>query len=173
MDTLPLEKLVDEAKAGNVEAYRALYERVNDQVFLFVRTRSASRDDALDITQEVFIDLWKGLRKFRYENDAKFWSFLYTLARRKAARFYRFRRITISLEDLEDVAQEEFPPQEKLFFENALAKLRGRDREVVLLHYRAGLPFRDIASILGASEESVKVRHHRVIRKLQTYYENR
>lgn len=164
---------VQRAKEGDMEAFREIYEEYIGYVFLFVRSRVSTREDALDITQDTFIDFWKGLKKFQFEeNTSKLRNFLLTIASRKISRFYRFRKKTVSFEDLENVLHEENYAQviDSIMVESLLKRLTSKDREVIELRYFAGMPFTQIAEALGKSESAIKVRHHRAIQKLQEYY---
>lgn len=165
------EALICKAKAGDTEAFRELYDEFVDYIFSFVRSRVSSREDALDITQEVFVDFWNGLKKFQFENDAKLRNFLLKIASRKISRFHRFHRVTVSLEDIEDVLPEKDGVSlvDTIMLEELLGQLSVRYREVIELRYFAGLPFAEIAGALGKSESVVKVRHHRAIQKLQEF----
>src|SRR3989344_1488151 len=147
--------------------FRSIYEETNKPVFNLVRTRVASRDDALDILQEVYIDFWKALKrgKFVYRSNPELLGFLYLIARRKIARFYLFRRFTLSLDDLEPREDPAESDQREILF--ALRKLGNTDREVLDLRYFSGLSFGEIASLLDKNENAIKVRHHRAMRKLK------
>ena len=68
-------------------------------------------------------------------------------------------------------AEENLSVMDREILQTLLEKLSLRDREVVDLRYFAGLPFAEIANMLGDNESAVKVRHHRAIRKLQSFLE--
>ena len=53
---------------------------------------------------------------------------------------------------------------------DSLKHLNDIDRQVIVLRYYSGLPFAEIADILGKKEDAVKVRHHRAIEKLQRIF---
>jgi RNA polymerase sigma-70 factor, ECF subfamily len=179
---MSLESLITESKHGSTDAFRLLYEQLADKVFRFVRARSHSRDDALDILQDVFVDFWKSLRQsqFQYSTDAQVYAFLYTIASRKLSRYYRFRffqRQVVSLDVVEDIlptvgisgdinGEDQSAKQDVLDLANALPRLRANDREIIQLRYFAGLPFAEIADLLGESENTLKVRHHRALERL-------
>ncbi|MDO8565484.1 MAG: RNA polymerase sigma factor [bacterium] len=166
-----IEWMLRESAAGNDEAFRALFDEVYDDLFRFIRARVSTREDALDTLQEVFVDLWQALRSqsFIYGSELEFRSFLYTIARRKVARLYRFRKPTVSLEDMENLALSEpdSEPGEIAVLMEAVGKLNNEDGEVIRLRYFSGLPFSQIADLLNRGESAIKVRHHRAIEKLK------
>ncbi len=165
-----LEWMLLESSKGSRNAFRFLYEATKDDVFRFIRYRVGSREDALDILQEAFADLWVALEKkrFAYATDAEFRSFLYTILKRRIARFYRFRRLTLSLEDIDNPDEpREVDQGEVSHIIRSLETLSPEDQEVVRLHYFEGLGFKEIARLLQRQESAVKVRHHRALQKLR------
>ena len=59
-----LEKVIIEAKEGDHDAFKKIFDHMSDRLFVYTNMRASSRDDALDIVQDAFIDLWKGLVTF-------------------------------------------------------------------------------------------------------------
>lgn len=163
-----LEWMLLESSKGNTSAFRLLYEVVKDDAFRFTRYRVGSRDDALDILQETFIDLWEALKKkrFAYVSDPEFRGFLYTILKRRIARYYRFRKTALSLDDLE-IDPEEADHSEASHILRSLERLNPEDQEVMRLRYFEGQSFGEIASLLNKEENAIKVRHHRALEKLR------
>jgi RNA polymerase sigma-70 factor (ECF subfamily) len=174
MDNLTsLRETITRCQSGDTESFRDLYDALSDRVFRFARSRTQNREDALDITQEVFVELWKTLPRLHYRSEGEFYSLIYTITRRKVSRFYRFRRPTVSLEDLGDLEGfDDSSTQSET--EEALSLVRtlpSADREAVELRYLAGLPFSEIARVMKSSEGAVKIRVQRALDKLQKKYE--
>src|SRR3989344_1112165 len=98
-----LEWLIKECCEGNANTFRMLFAETKDDLFRFIRFRVATREDALDILQDTFVDLWKSLKggKFKYSSDEEFLGFICLVARRKILKLYRHARSTASFEDLE------------------------------------------------------------------------
>lgn len=166
-----LEWMIKEVKAGNTSVFRAIFDEFREPLFRFVRSRVESREDALDLLQDTFIDLWGALRspRYVYNSDRDFSGFLYMIARRKIARLYRFRRPHISLEESEVVVSEaeEGEAGEVAILMRSLETLNDEDQEVIKLRYFSGLSFAFIANLMGKKESAVKVRHHRALEKLK------
>lgn len=166
------EILIRESVLGNVAAFQALYDRFSDELFRFIRVRTSTKDDAQDILQEVFVDLWRAFDKgrFIYSSDGEFMGFLFTIARRKLAKLYRFRQVTISFDEIGDTPQTdagESQAGELILLFQALRKLNREDQELVRLRYFSSLSFPEIARLLNRSESAVKMRHHRALAKLK------
>lgn len=167
-----LEWLVKESASGRASAFRMLFDQTEDPLFRFIRQRVGTREDALDILQDTYVDLWFALErgKFIYSSDNEFWGFLSLIARRRIARMYRFRKPVISLDDVVDVLDHsEKSGERERAAVGALERLEPHEQRVMDLRYFKGLKFQEIASLLGKGETAVKVEHHRAIRKLRKF----
>lgn len=167
-----LEWLVKESAGGRATAFRMLFDQTEDPLFRFIRHRVGTREDALDILQDTYVDLWFALErgKFTYSTDNEFWGFLSLIAKRRIARMYRFRKPVISLEDVVDIHDtSEKCDESGRAAVNALELLEPHEQKVMDLRYFKGLKFQEIANLLGKGETAVKVEHHRAIRKLRKF----
>ena len=63
-----LQKLIEKTKNRDARAFQAMFELLSDRLFKYAFSRSKSRDDALDIVQETFVELWKALEGFTYSS---------------------------------------------------------------------------------------------------------
>lgn len=168
--SLELQSLVSSAQAGDKESFRVLYSMLSPRVFRFIRPRAKSREDALDVLQETFIDFWKGLSRFSYQGDTSLDAFLYRIANRKLGRIFRSWKRDVSLESLEDVVDfREEGNSKELVTDVALAlqSLKSIDREILTLRYMEGHSFSEISMLLGQNENMLKVRNHRAISRLK------
>ncbi len=167
-----LEWLVTESARGRASAFRMLFDQTETPLFRFIRNRVGTREDALDILQDAYVDLWLALErgKFIYSTDNEFWGFLSLITKRRIARMYRFRKPAISLEDVIDVQGENDGGDEsERAAVSALERLEPHEQRVMDLRYFKGLKFNEIANLLGKGESAVKVEHHRAIRKLRKF----
>lgn len=166
-----LQQLVFSAQAGERESFRVLYGMLSPRVFRFIRPRARNRDDALDVLQETFIDFWKGLPTFSYEGDTALDAFLYRIASRKLNRITRRLRGDISLESFRDLVVEQQTAndiqQNAIDIAIAMRRMSSLDREILILRHMEGRSFSDISQLLGHSENTLKVRHHRAINRLR------
>lgn len=167
-----LEWLVRESASGRASAFRMLFDQTEGPLFRFIRYRVGTREDALDILQDVYVDLWFALErgKFIYSTDDEFWGFLSLIARRRVARMYRFRKPVISLDDVIDIRDSSEDRDERAIAAiDALERLEPHEQRVMDLRYFKGFKFLEIANLLGKGESAVKVEHHRAIRKLRKF----
>lgn len=168
-----LQDALSHAGKGNEAAFKAVYEHLADRVFSFVRARARTRDEALDIVQDVFVDVWGALPNFRYVSPAHFYSFVFVIAKRKLIRHYK----TQTHESLDDLESNLHPSVEADVrdpdgMRELVAKLPEKYREVVELRYWSGLSFAEIGDILDISENNAKIRHHRAIKELERFINN-
>lgn len=171
MDGQNLEKLVTEAQAGSEQAFHELYALLVDRLFAYTVSRVRNRDEAMDIVQEIFIDIWKALPRFTYQTDGHVYGFVFLVAKRKLAKHYANRKITVPLEDVDLSDMYEFDTDslsDAQTITKAMEHLSERDREVLTLRYWSGLSFQEIADMLEEKETTVKVRHHRALEKMST-----
>ena len=169
MEDKTYEWMIIESARGNKSAFRLLYESTKAEAFHFIRRRVGNREDAIEVLQDTFVDLWKALEKGKliYSSDSEFRGFLYTILKRRIARFYRFRKVNFSFEDLETEAGFESDESETHHILSCLGLLGSTDQEILRLHYFSGQSFAEIANLLEVNEGAVKTRHHRALKKIR------
>ncbi len=158
--------------------FNDLYSAEADSIFRFCLIRVSDREQALDLTQEVFTRFWQTLiQKGRHIEYPR--AFLYTSARNAIIDWYRKKK-SISLESLADEDTEEPYAQlsdsdledsklegEGRFLVNAIGKLSSGHRDAVYLRFVEGLTPPEIAKILGLSTNATSVRISRGIEELR------
>lgn len=169
-----LERLLEESARGNTASFKELYELLSNRVFAYVRTRTSEREDALDITQQTFIALWKALPQFTYQSDPAFYGFLFTIAKRQLIRTYRdATHAAVPLEREEDVPDKKGDAELEDMLLRALASLDEVSREIVVLHHWSRHTFGEIGEMLDMTESAVRVRHHRACATLKVTLEEK
>ncbi len=165
------------ALAGRQAAYRELLARHRDAVFRLVRAATGDQNEALDVTQEVFVSAFAALK--RYDPDRPFVAWLKRIALNKCRDWARRRTVrsfftrAIPLEDAlgiaDDAALADTQAADRAELARvsaAIAKLPARLREVLLLRAVDGLSQNEAADILGVSEKTVETRLYRARAKL-------
>ena len=160
-------------------AFGALYARYRARLYWYLRTRAATDEDAADLTQQVFLQVWAALPRYR-ERGRPFAAWLFRIARNVAANAARRRRETIALEAVADTlpANAVGDPEGVALHSEALARLQALlheldpdRRDLLALRFAAGLTAREIAAIVGGREGAVKRRLSRTIRLLKERYD--
>jgi RNA polymerase sigma-70 factor, ECF subfamily len=163
-------ELIEQSASGNSESFKVLYEQLVDKIFAYVRYRTSSEEDATDVTQEVFIDLYKSISTFTYRSPEEFYGFVYTITKRKLAKYYAHSSTqAIKTTDEFDEERHGVPgddPENSHDVSKALATLDETTQEIVVLHHWSRYTFPEIAALIGMKESAVRVRHHRALKTL-------
>lgn len=169
------DRLVERAQAGDSEAYGTLVERHHARIYATLVKIVGDRDQALDLTQDAFIRAWEQLASF--EGRSAFTTWLYRIAVRLAYDEIGRGRRSEPLEPDAAAADPADGPDALAERESAAADLRGRiellpplQRAVVMMRAYDELPYREIAEILGTTENSARVSFHHAITRLRGEY---
>jgi RNA polymerase sigma-70 factor (ECF subfamily) len=150
--------LIGKAKRGDVEAYNLLVSRWEKRVFNYLLRLVTNREDALDLSQDVFLKAYQNLPKL--EAAEKFAGWLFRIAHNEAFSLLRKRRPQSQLSyEKAGVERGKLLPMElSLAVESALARLSEDQRDAVLLKVYQGFKFEEMAEILGCPVSTVKSR---------------
>ena len=161
---------IEKCRNGESEAFRHLVERYQKQAVSHARAILGSREDALDATQEAFIDAFRALKHF--DKSRPFYPWYYVLLRNRCYKMAAQKRETESMDETVIVAPDSVAQSEKtLELEKALFSLDMQDREIVTLKYFDGLSYNELAERLQIPKGTVMSRLFHARRKLQTRLE--
>ena len=154
-----VENLKRREPAAAVELCNAYFDRIYRLVFSQV---DGNRDVAQDITQETFLAAFKSVQRFR--GQSKVYTWLYSIANRKVADFYRRRKREAkhTAESLESQVHEEQPDgkadseEAQRAVQQTLADLPLHYKQVLLLKYVEEMPVVEIGQVMGRSPKSVE-----------------
>ena len=155
--------------AGFGELFDAYYDRI----YAYAYRRIGSRDQAEDIAASVFEDALRGIKRLRWQGKP-IAAWLYRIAARRVADFYRARKndtpldefVHISSDDTGDALERD---DEYAAVRRGLRKLNASEREIIRLVYFDELDGETIASLLGCTANNVYVRTHRALKKLESF----
>lgn len=176
--------LVLKAQQGDVRAFDELVNRYHGKIYALTYNMTSNREDAEDLTQEVFVKAFEALPRFR--GNSSFYTWLYRIAVNKTINYRkkRNRKRALSLDQfdqeiklddvyhhlttkgspLRNISLSEL--QEKL--NEALQNLSEKHRTVVVMHDMQGVPHAEIAKIVKASVGTVRSRLFYARRQMQT-----
>lgn len=165
------EELARLARSGSLTAFDHLLGRHGDSVYAFLVGKTGNAEDAKDLTQTVFIKAYRNLDK--YDAKHKFTTWIFCIARREFASFYRSKRPASVLIDDESVAVNDTPSSAIEADESrsdiwivARKLLPESQFSALWLHYREDMSLRDIAATMGCRIGNVKILLHRARKKL-------
>lgn len=173
VETRRFREALEASSRGNTVAFHEVYSALHDRVFAYVRSRLTTRDDALDCTQQVFVELWKSLPRFTWKSEPQFYGFLFTIVKRRLIVFYHnAKQMPEALPDEENLPSDTKETGATDTMIRALDTLDERDREIITLHHWSRYTFGEIGAMLNMSESAVRVRHHRALKTLKTTLES-
>jgi len=152
-------ELISSARRGKVEAYNLLVSRWEKRVFNYLLRLVGDREDAMDLSQEVFLKAYQSLD--RLEDASRFAPWLFRIAHNEAFSHLRRKRPESGWEDLpveKGPAVRIEPIELSLAVESALARLSDDQRDAVLLKIYQGFKFEEMAELLGCPVSTVKSR---------------
>ena len=132
------------------------------------------REEAEDITNQVFMNAWQNVRQYRHRGHP-FSSWLYRIARNQVIDHYRSRKDTLSLErdGVEDLVVQSMPQSElsqKFELEKvmrAVHALKPDYQDVIIMRFIEDLSLRETASAMKKTEGAIKLMQHRAIEELK------
>jgi RNA polymerase sigma-70 factor (ECF subfamily) len=151
--------LIAKARQGHVDAYNVLVSRWEKRVFNYLLRLVGHREDALDLSQDVFLKAYQHLKKL--DDPARFPAWLFRIAHNEAYSLLRKARPEGEFPaepSTGGASARMFPVELNLAVRSALGKLSGDQRETVLLKVYQGFKFEEIAEILACPVSTVKSR---------------
>jgi len=176
------QQLVRKAQNGDRDAFQDIVGQYKKMVYFLAWDIAGNHQDAEDITQNVFIKVFRHFHK--YSADSKFSSWLYRIAVNASidALRQRNRKKEDPVEDFDSVGESTQPwineralnPESQTDhtnvqhqIEKALSQLAPREKTVFVMRHYNDFPLKEIAEILHLSSGSVKSYLFRAVQKIQ------
>ena len=171
------EELMLASREGGAPAFEELYRRHKGGLFRFVLRSVRERALAEELFQEIWMRVIEA--RSRYEPQAKFTTWLYTIAHHRIVDHWRKKGLqVVSMDGADDPIDPPGSPdlqpdnvlegkQGLARFARALEALPAAQREAYLLHEEAGMSVAEIARATGANEEAAKSRLRYALSKLK------
>lgn len=178
------ESLACKSLNGDMSAFEELVNRYKRPVFSIVYRMIGQYQEAEDITQEVFINVYEKL--YQFDSNKKFGPWIYRIATNASISALRKKKkvITLDFDEAYGKAYEDYytagstDPQLmfereelKFFTDKAINELPENYRVVIMLRYQMDLNNQEIAEVLGVTKENVEVRVHRARKALRKIVE--
>jgi RNA polymerase sigma-70 factor (ECF subfamily) len=176
-------ELVLKAQQGDVHAFDELVERYHGKIYGLTYNMTSNREDAEDLTQEVFVKAFQALPRFK--GKSSFYTWLYRIAVNKTINYRkkRNRKRALSLDQFDqeiktdevyhDLTSKGSPLRNVSLTElqkkmnEALQTLSEKHRTVVVMHDMQGIPHEEIAKVVGASVGTIRSRLFYARRQMQ------
>ncbi len=170
-------ELISRVIRGDQALYAGVIERYQNYVFTLVLRFTDNREDAEEIAQDVFIKAYRSLADFR--GDAKFSTWLFTIARTTCISFLRKKkldtvsldneRVPVSVKNRESNFRADLVEQKSrhAMVNEAIRMLSPDDAQVLTLFYKAEQTLEEIGLVMGLEPNTVKVKLHRARTRLK------
>ncbi len=175
-------KLIKRIINGETELYSYFVERYGEKVFALVSQIIYCKEDAEEITQDVFVKAYTSLHKYRAECEFTTWIYRIAYNHSISAQRKRKKKNEIAVNELElnrvsidtfeqYISNERDDEQEELLddLRLAISWLTMEERALIILFYYEEKSIHECAIILKQSENNIKVRLHRTRTKLSLY----
>lgn len=157
------------------ERFILAFNSYSDALFRHALFRTSNHQVALDLVQDAFMKTWNQI--VLGESIENFQPYLYHVLNNLIIDFYRKKKST----SLDALADDGFDPvgtdasdiihqAEYRQVMNGLKELPASDRDVIIMRYVDGLQVKQIAALLGESQNAVSVRIHRALKKLESQF---
>ena len=170
-------EIISSVLSGDHNSYATLVDRYKSYVFTLTLRFTKNREDAEEVSQDIFIKAYRSLADFK--GTAKFSTWLYTIVNTTCITFLRKKRLEVkSLDD--EKTFEVADSQDSGFTANvveqksrqnmvnkAIAMLNPDDAEIITLFYKNEQSLEEISKILSLEVNAAKVRLHRARGRLK------
>lgn len=160
-------------KKNKHQGLKILYERYNKYVYTIAYHYAGNKEDALDLTQEVFMSIFKSLDSFKEEFSLLPWVKKITV--NKCLNFLRDRKEALSLnqaiedgDEIQDLIHSPDNTESKTLYrdtkqtlEDAIKNLPNEERMAIILRHMKGMKYEEIAKIMDVPLGTVKTYLHR------------
>ena len=169
--------IIQQVRQGNQQVFSHLVNKYQNYVFTIVLRYLSSREDAEEVSQDVFVKAYRSLGDFR--GESKFSTWLYTITTTSCITFLRKKKLEVQSLDNEKVlahaenidggmrANQVEQKSRIAMVNQAIAMLSADDAQVITLFYKGEQSLDEIAQILGQETNTVKVRLHRARQRLK------
>jgi len=178
--------LVKKSKNGDLSSFDSLTLMFRERLYGVIYNMTFNHEDAADLTQEAFVKAFRSLNKFKEKSSFFTWIYrigvnltLSYLKKKKARKLFSFENLTC--ESVFSKQTEHFTSKESnsvrttLLNElheklnEALLQLSDKHRTIVVLFEIDGLSHKEIASVMGCTEGTVRSRLHYAKQQLQSF----
>ena len=167
------ELLIEKFRRGDESAFERIVERYSAEVAALANRLLGWPGEVEDVTQEIFLAAFLGLKKFRGECRLKSWLFTITINKCRSYRYKRWLRLRRFSQEIDKVSlssaceEKDMDADEFEHIRRAVAALTDKYREPVVLRYLQELDTDEISRILGISKNTLHVRLSRARKRLE------
>lgn len=158
----PDDIVIEKIKDGNPEAFGVLVRRYEDFIYTLIIGIVRYPEMAKDVSQEVFLRVYKSIRSFEQRSNFKTW--LYRIAFNTALAFLAREKSMVARANAMEPSMVDNSYRyrsDKMTLEKIIGMLRPEYRAVIILHYYEDLKYEEISEVLECPVGTVKIRLYR------------
>ncbi len=157
-------------------AFNLIVRKYQEKVYWHVRKIVYEHEDANDITQDVFVKIWKNLHKFNQQSSLYTWIYriatnesLSFLQKKKRKLFGRGSEINEELINKLTASEQLSGDEVQLKLQKAIALLPDKQRIIFNMKYFDEMKYDQISEILGTSVGALKASYHHAVKKIESF----
>ncbi|MBX4205198.1 MAG: RNA polymerase sigma factor [Candidatus Doudnabacteria bacterium] len=167
-----LKSILQACQKGDKAAFGRLYDLYSERLYKFIYLRVGHKEIAEDILADSFVKVWT---KISQVNSSKaFSSWIFQITKNNIIDYYRIRKSTIAIEEVEQTLEDASNPIEETELRLdqkrilvALSTLPRDQQQVIRYKFFEDLTNPEIALIMNKTEGAIRVIQHRAIVRLQ------
>ncbi len=172
-------ELIDSYKSGNRQSLDVLITKYKSYIFNLSYRFMHNYEDAMDLTQEVLIRVYKAIDRYEERNYFKGW--LYRIISNTAINTYgkSYRRESPYLDKLELIDDTRYNMEsdyERIYLREKISdaynKLKGKQKDVFMLRYYENCSYKEISKILNISSDSAKSNYSYSLKRMKIFLED-
>lgn len=167
-----LENLLKKAQNGDREAFGFIFDEYSGRIYKFVYLRVGHKEISEDILADTFVKAWLKIAQINSHKALSSW--LYQVAKNNIIDYYRVKKETVAIEDVESVLEDPYNAidQANLSIEQRkiielLEKLPSEQAQVIRYRFFEDLTNTEIAQLMDKNEGAIRVIQHRAIANLK------
>lgn len=164
--------LVKSAKKGNAEAFGELYEVYAEDLFRFAYYYLGTVEEAEDAVSESVCIAFSKISQLKKVSAFKSWIFkiLHNCCNKQLREKIQGRN-NLEFTSLINLKADSEGEIDRIILKTALSELGDEEREILILHFSSGYTSKEIGSIMGLKDSTVRSKLKRSIEKMRTFLE--
>lgn len=170
------ESILEMLHSDSDRALKHIVDKYGSKLYWHIRRIVIIHDDADDVLQNTFINVWRNLKSFR--SDSSLYTWLYTIATNEALKHNKKREKEsgLPLDDIENFFAA--APEGETWFDgdeaerilqNAILKLPEKQMIVFKMKYYGDMNYEDMSKVLDTSVGALKASYHHAVKKIERF----
>ena len=158
-------------KLSKADQFSEILTENKERIYWLVRKMVLVHDDANDVTQDVFLKVWKSLDSFKGESS--YYTWVHRIAVNESLNFLEKKKRRLNTSELNEhlfnclISDEYFNGDEEIKkLHNAILRLPDKQRLVFNMKYFEAKKYSEISKLTGTSEGALKASYHLAVKKI-------